>query len=163
MLRIIEDHAPNDSVSTTQSRIFNNTVTRISDFALTLPSHENVPNVPETAIQDRNFCCMKSNCTYDLESLLRHTLFDVYHVIMRDLNISVLYSVTIFNACYISCQTVSLCGPVELKCIYLHCTSCCTCTVLTRCDVSFILRIKRSMRIRLGKIILMLKYTVHIL
>jgi hypothetical protein len=53
MLRNVEDYTPNEPVSTTQSRIFNNTVMRISDFALTIPSYENVPNVPDTATPGR--------------------------------------------------------------------------------------------------------------
>jgi hypothetical protein len=39
MLRNIEDYSSNDPVSTTQSRIFNNTVMRILDFALTIQSY----------------------------------------------------------------------------------------------------------------------------
>jgi hypothetical protein len=51
MLRNIEDYSSNDPVSTTQSRIFNITVMIILDFALTIPSYENVPNVTDTATQ----------------------------------------------------------------------------------------------------------------
>jgi hypothetical protein len=54
MLRNVEDYSPNDSVSTSQSRIFNNTIVKISNFALTIPSYENVPHVKNTATTGRN-------------------------------------------------------------------------------------------------------------
>jgi len=54
MFRKVEDYSPNDSMSTSHSRIFNNTVVRISNFALTTPSYENVPHVTNTATAGRN-------------------------------------------------------------------------------------------------------------
>ena len=54
MLRNVEDYSPNDSMPTSQSRIFNKTVVKISNFALTIPSYENVPHVTNTATTGRN-------------------------------------------------------------------------------------------------------------
>ena len=55
MLQNVEDYSPNDSVSTSQSRIFNNTVVRFSNFALTVSSlKKNVPHMTNKATTDRN-------------------------------------------------------------------------------------------------------------
>jgi len=54
MLRNVEDYSPNDSVSTSQSKIFNNTVVKNTNFALTIAFYENVHHLTNTAATGRN-------------------------------------------------------------------------------------------------------------
>jgi hypothetical protein len=127
MLRNVEVYWPNDIMPTSQSRIFTNTVVRILNFALTIPSYPNAPNVINmtrhvklyqydtlcTLWHFLNFCCVKSNSIQNLVFLLQHTRFDVFHIIMRA------SSVLVFSQCHAlyvpypnPCQSVSPCRPV---------------------------------------------------